>query len=242
MPDDRLTTRRTWLKPVVLVLALAGLYLLFNLFDYDRHLTRDGFSAALADLRARAESMGLAAPPAFTVAAVAAIMAYIPAVVVIYFAVCIFGGIYGALLSAVGIYLAVTVIYFTARFLGRDWVARFAGSRLARFEARLQGRGFWAVLYLRLLFFVIPPTNWLLGLSSLSFRDVFWGTVLGTIHHIVIFSWLTETVVNAIQNGGSLNPLETRELLTPLLAGLIIFGLVRLVDRGLGKIAGRRAG
>jgi uncharacterized membrane protein YdjX (TVP38/TMEM64 family) len=237
LPEGVARTSRVWLKAGLLGLVLLGLYWLYRETDYQQYMTRAGFSAAAASLRGYVYSLGILGPIVFVGVSVIAIMAYIPAVVVIYFSVCVFGGVRGALISAASIYLSVSAIYFTARYLGRDLVVRAAGPSPARFESRLSGRGLLAVVYLRLLFFVAPPTNWLLGLSGLQFRDVFWGTVLGSVHHIIIFSWLTEVVVEVLRTGGSLNPFETRELLIPLLVGASILVAVRLVDRRIGRVS-----
>jgi uncharacterized membrane protein YdjX (TVP38/TMEM64 family) len=231
--------RRAWLKALVLTVLLAVVFWVYETTDYQRYLTRERLAGSIAALQQYAANAGPAAPALFIGAAVAAIVAYVPALVVIFIAVCIFGALPGALMSAASIYLAITIIYFTAQWLGRDLVVRLAGRRLEKFESRLSGRGFWAVLYLRLFFFVLPPTNWLLGLSSIRFRHVFWGTVLGTVHHILIFSWLTELIVHTLEQGGSLNPIETPALLVPLAVGSVLFVGLRLVDRRRGAFPGK---
>lgn len=228
---------KAWFKALVLAAILLAGYWVYEKTDYKQYLTREIFVESTNAMRLYAEKMGSVAYVSFVCVSAAAIIAYIPALVVIYFSVTIFGALQGALLSALSIYLAITAVYFIAKWLGRDLVIRLAGRRLEKFESRLSGRGLWAVLYLRLFFFVLPPTNWLLGLSSIRFRDVFWGTVLGTIHHIVIFTWLTDLIVNTIKQGGSLNPLDTPALLVPLAVGTILFITLRIIDRKLRRTA-----
>ena len=223
-------SRKAWLKTLVLAAVLLGGWWVYESTDYQRYLTKDRVAHSIASLQQYAAEAGPEAPILFVAASVAAIICYIPAVVVIFFAVCIFGAWPGAVMSAASVYLAVTVIYFTAQWLGRDLVVSLAGPRLEKFESRISGRGFRAVLYLRLFFFVLPPTNWLLGLSSIRFRNVFWGTVLGTIHHIIIFSWLTGLIVATLEQGGSLNPFDTPALLVPLAVGTVLFIVLRLVN------------
>lgn len=189
-----------------------------------------GLTEKVDALRSFIDSLGYLGPAAFVAVSAAAIMAYVPAVVIVCVAVCIFGGVTGALLATASIYLAVTAVYFIAQFLGRELVVRVAGRRFGKFESRLAGKGLVTVIYMRLFFFVFPPTNWLLGLSALRFRDVFLGTVLGTIHHIIIFSWMTEVVMEVIRTGGSLNPLETKKLLIPMLAGTIVFVSIHIIS------------
>ncbi len=231
MPGNPAKVRRVWIKIAVLVLLALGLYLLYRLAGLAQNTGGGGLAEQVRALRAFVASLGCLGPAAFVAVSAAAIMAYIPAVVVVCVGVCIFGGVPGALLATASIYLAVTAVYFTARFLGRDLVMRVAGRRFHEFESRLAGRGLVAVIYMRLFFFVFPPTNWLLGLSVLPFRDVFWGTALGTVHHIVIYSWMTDAVMEVIRTGDSLNPLKTEKLLIPMLAGVTVFAALHVIVR-----------
>lgn len=218
------------MKTGVLVLLVLGVYLLYQLTGLTKNMEGAGLAEKVTTLRSFINSMGYLGPAAFVAVSTAAIMVYIPAVVVVCVAVCIFGGITGALLATASIYLAVTAVYFTAQFLGRDLVVHVAGRKFSEFESRLAGKGLVTVIYMRVLFFVFPPTNWLLGLSALRFRDVFWGTVLGTVHHIIIFSWMTDAVMEVIRTGGSLNPLETKKLLIPMLAGTFVFAAIHIIS------------
>ena len=218
------------MKAGVLILLVLGLYLLYQLTGLAQNMEGARLAEKLNVLRSFIDSLGSLGPAAFVAVSAAAIMVYIPAVIIVCVAVCIFGGVTGALLATASIYLAVTAVYFTAQFLGRDLVARVAGCKYGKFESRLADKGLVTVIYMRLFFFVFPPTNWLLGLSALRFRDVFLGTVLGTIHHIIIFSWMTEAVMEVIRTGGSLNPLETKTLLIPMLAGTIVFVSIHIIS------------
>lgn len=227
---DTAKAKRILLKACVLVILLLGLYLVYQLAGMTQNVEGAGLAGKVSALRSFIDSLGLLGPAVFVAVSTAAIMVYIPAVVIVCVAVCIFGGINGAVLATASIYMAVTAVYFTAQFLGRDMVVRAAGSRFNDFETRLAGKGLVTVIYMRLFFFVFPPTNWLLGLSALSFRDVFLGTVLGTVHHIIIFAWMTDAVMEVIRRGGSLNPLETRTLLIPMLAGTFVFAAVHIIS------------
>lgn len=230
MSSDYVNVRRILLKTAVLVLFVLGVYLLYRFTGVTEKMEGAGLAGKVTALRSFINSMGYLGPAVFVVVSTAAIMVYIPAVVIVCVAVCIFGGITGALLATASIYLAVTAVYFTAQFLGRGLVVRMAGKRFREFESRLDGKGLVTVIYMRLLFFVFPPTNWLLGLSALRFRDVFLGTVLGTVHHIIIFSWMTDTVMEVLRTGGSLNPLETKKLLIPMFTGMVVFAAIHIIS------------
>ena len=87
------------------------------------------------------------------------------------------------------------------------------------------------VFYLRLAFFMWPALNWVLSTSNISYRDLFLGTLIGTIHHIIILVWLTDMIIETISAGQSLNPIQTPKLLLPICIGIIMFIIARIIDR-----------
>ena len=93
-------------------------------------------------------------------------------------------------------------------------------------HCRIDERGLMMVVYLRLLFFMIPPLNWILSLSNISFRDYFLGSLLGGVIRIILIAWISATCINLYKVGESMNPLKTHKLLFPLIAwGLILFAV-----------------
>jgi uncharacterized membrane protein YdjX (TVP38/TMEM64 family) len=193
-------------------------------------MTKEKIAGTIDYLRGFVNGLGVLGPIFFITTAALAIAAYIPSVVIIYFGVSIWGGVIGTVISAISIYTATILIYFTAQGLGREFVVRISAKKLKRLEARLENRGFWTVFYLRLIFFMAPPLNWLLALTNINLRNFFWGTVLGTAHQIIIVAWLTDMVVDLIKTGRSLNPFQTPKLFIPLGIGITILVTTRLID------------
>lgn len=81
-----------------------------------------------------------------------------------------------ALAGAVG---AAMVGFFFARYLARDWIEGKLPAKVRRWDEALAERGFRTVVVLRLIFFVAPWTNWLLGVSKVRFAPFLAGTILG---------------------------------------------------------------
>jgi len=204
---------------------------LYNYTDYSRYITRERISGTIDTIRGFVGSFGLLGSSVFALAGCVAITINIPTVLVICLAVVVFGGFAGTIVSAISVYLATTVIYIVAQFLGRDFVNWAFGERLRKVEDRLQTTGLMTVVYVRLLSFMLPPVNWLLSLVNIRYRDLFLGTILGTAHMIILFAWLSDIIVDRLQAGDSLNPFTTPELLLPITVGILIFAALRIVDR-----------
>ncbi len=98
------------MKAGVLILLVLGLYLLYQLSGLAQNMEETGLAEKVNALRSFIDSLGYLGPAAFVAVSAAAIMVYIPAVVIVCFAVAIFGGVTGALLATASIYLAVTAV------------------------------------------------------------------------------------------------------------------------------------
>ena len=102
----------------------------------------------------------------------------------------VLAGAAGALFgTAVGTPIALVAAAFTAcfqmaigRYLAGAEVGRVLPERVRRIDSFLERRGFWAVLYIRLAP-GIPYTlvNYGAGLTRLGFRDMFGGTLVGSL-------------------------------------------------------------
>ena len=208
----------------------AGIYL-YHYTDYARYVTKDTVSGTIDSIRLFVSDLGLLGSTVFAIAGCLAITINIPSFFVIVFAVIIFGGLAGAVVSAISIYMATTLIYFAAQLLGKEFVHWAFGARLRKIEDHLNEKGLMTVVYVRLLFFMLPPVNWLLSLTNIRYRDLLLGTLLGTAHMIILSAWVSDMVIDLTKAGQSLNPFKTPELLLPGTIGVVIFAMLRLIDR-----------
>jgi uncharacterized membrane protein YdjX (TVP38/TMEM64 family) len=231
MPNKKRLNRSVFIRAVFFVTFIVTSIYLYYYTDYSRYLTRESISGTIDTIRVFVDNFGFLGSSVFALVGCLAITINIPTVLVICFAVVVFGGFGGTIVSAISVYLATTLIYFVAQFLGRDFVNWAFGDRLRKVEDRLQTTGLMTVVYVRLLSFMLPPVNWLLSLMNISYRDLFLGTLLGTAHMIILFAWLSDIIVDRLQAGDSLNPFTTPELLLPITIGIVIFAALRIVDR-----------
>ena len=89
-------------------------------------------------------------------------------------------------LSWVGNMAASTTAFLFARWVGRDWVSQRIPPRIAHWDDRLAQGGVWPVILLRVVTGQLPPADWFLGVSKVSFRTFFVGTAIGIIPGIIV--------------------------------------------------------
>ena len=71
--------------------------------------------------------------------------------------------------------------FLLSRYIARGLLSLHIPKRLQHYEEQLEEHGFSTVIMLRLLFFLFPPINWLLGVSDISLRTYVTATVLGSL-------------------------------------------------------------
>jgi len=209
---------------------LAAAVILQLKLDIGQYFTGKTIVVTITTIRSWAEHFGLWGPLLFVLAGAIALIIMTPPLLIIYLSVIVFGYVIGGIASTLALLGGTTLIYLTGQALGRPFVQGLFGARLARMEERFSRRELLNVIYLRVFFFLSPWTNWLLCVSSVRYRNVLLGTLLGTAHNIVLHVWIGGLIVELLQSGRSLNPIKTPQLLIPIVIGLAIFVVVRIVD------------
>ena len=181
---------RRWLLRAAVVLGIAGLI---------AAVVTSGLLGRFSDqdeLRATIEGAGVWGPLLFVGLMVLLVPLNVPGLLFVIPATTLFGTVGGVVLSLIGGFLASTVGIVGARRLGRDaFIARLP-PRLRRLEARLCERGFWAVVALRSVTFLLQPVDWLCGLTRMPMRTVLGATFVGLV---------PPTLVIALTGGGVLD-------------------------------------
>jgi uncharacterized membrane protein YdjX (TVP38/TMEM64 family) len=111
----------------------------------------------------------------------------------------------GPWVSAAAIWVAdvaaAVVSFFLAKWLGREWIERWTGRRMAWINRRLEERGLRNMVILRLLPTPYRHLNFLAGVTRISFSDFFWGTVLGALPRSVLTQLVLWPFVDRIIRG-----------------------------------------
>jgi uncharacterized membrane protein YdjX (TVP38/TMEM64 family) len=113
----------------------------------------------------------------------------------------LFGPYWGFLYVWLGAMLGASLAFLIGRYLGRDFAASIAGSRLKRYDDAVGRNGFATVLYLRLIYFPFTPMNFGMGLTKVRFWDYFAGTALGIMVGTFIFTFFVGTIKDVWAGG-----------------------------------------
>lgn len=173
---------------------------------------------ALNDLKAWTAELGWGGGAAFVLVYAAITLTPAPKNVLSVVAGLVFG-FWGAVgLVYAGALLGAAAAFGLGRWLGRDAVERYTGSRVARLDELLRRRGLAAVIGVRLIP-IIPFTaiNYGAGLTAVRRRDYALGTALGIIPGTIAYvalgafglelgwaAWLAIAVLGALTCAGAI--------------------------------------
>jgi len=205
-------------------------FILFKYTAFHNYFTKDGLFITINAIRQLIDQCGSWGVVLYLLTGLLAITFNVPTILIIAISVTIFGKVAGGIIAAIIVYAGISLIYWIAQTLGRPFVKSLFNNGFHKIEKRLRNNGLMTVVYLRLVFFMAPVLNWILCVTSISYKNMLLGTIIGTVHNIIIFSWLSGVVVDLVRTGGSLNPLNTPQLLLPICIGGIIFIVARIID------------
>ncbi len=170
---------RFWIKPSIflLLLILSGwVVYAYNLTDFITESV----------LREYVGRYGAFAPIIFIlIYIISTILFFIPAIPFSLAGGALFGPFLGGCLVIIGGTIGSAITFFLARLLGEETVTRILSTRFKKiflYEEKIASRGFQTVLILRLIPIIsFNLLNVGFGLTRVSFRNFFWGTLLGII-------------------------------------------------------------
>jgi uncharacterized membrane protein YdjX (TVP38/TMEM64 family) len=169
--DARRLRRRALLRIAGAALVLAAIFVAARVA---------GLSPSAKRIEHWADGLGIAGPPLFVAAGVALNCLFVPIPVLAGAAGLAFGTAEGTVLGILVAGGAATTHLLIGRHLSGDAVRSLVGRRGEAVAGFLSRRGFWAVLYVRLIPGVPFNTlNYAAGLSRLRARDMFAATSLG---------------------------------------------------------------
>jgi uncharacterized membrane protein YdjX (TVP38/TMEM64 family) len=158
------------------------------------YLTPDGLGLFLT-------MAGLWGPLIFIFVYAAGVCLFIPGTLLTTLGGAIFGAYQGFLYVWIGAMLGASAAFWIGRTLGRDLAASLVGDNLKKYDEAIERNGFATVLYLRLVYFPFTPMNFGMGLTRVRFWDYFFGTALGIIVGVFIFTFFVGTVRDVWRSG-----------------------------------------
>jgi uncharacterized membrane protein YdjX (TVP38/TMEM64 family) len=205
-------SRREAIKATILLTFVAAAGVIVRSQAVKELLTAEKLGAWLA-------TAGLWAPLAFILLYAVGICLFIPGTLLTALGAAIFGAYWGFLYVWVGAMLGAAGGFLIGRYFGREFAASLIGDRLKKYDDTTERNGFATVLYLRLVYFPFAAVNFGMGLTRVRFRDYLWGTGLGILVGIFIFTFFIDTVKEVWATGQWAN----------LLSGKVFFSLCLFV-------------
>ncbi len=144
---------------------------------------------------------GIWGPVLFILVYAAGVCLFIPGTLLTTLGGAIFGAYQGFLYVWAGAMLGASAAFWIGRTLGRDLAASLVGDNLKKYDEAIERNGFATVLYLRLVYFPFTPMNFGMGLTRVRFWDYFFGTALGIIVGVFIFTFFVGTVRDVWRSG-----------------------------------------
>ncbi|MGV1100804.1 TVP38/TMEM64 family protein [Thiovibrio sp. JS02] len=210
-------------KALIFLLFLLGTVALFRYTPAREYVSP-------ARLQQLVASFGPWGPLAFILLYAGGICLFLPATLFTGIGAVLFGTLHGFLYNEVGAMLGASLAFYIGRYLGRDFAAGLIGDRLKRYDDKIAANGFATVLYLRLVFFPFTPLNFGMGLTRVTFKDYFLGTLLGIIAGGFVLTFLFASLTEVWKSGDWLQLANWQTLLSVALFGGSFF-IPRLVKR-----------
>lgn len=181
-------------KAIAFALFLAAMVILFRFTPVRQYISPDY-------LQGLVNSFGPWGPLVFVLLYAAGICLFLPATLFTGIGALLFGTLHGFLYNELGALLGASLAFFIGRYLGRDFAAGLIGGRLQKYDDRIAANGFATVLYLRLVFFPFTPLNFGMGLTRVTFREYFFGTLFGIIAGGFVLTFFFATLAEVWRSG-----------------------------------------
>lgn len=143
---------------------------------------------------------GMFAPAAYIFVYALATILFLPGSVLTIAGGAVFGPLFGTVYTVIGATIGATLAFLLARFLGRDFVSSAEGEKLkklAEYDKKIEENGLGVVLFLRFApLFPFNGLNFALGLTKVTFKDYFWGTLVGIIPGTFAYVYLGDSLAS----------------------------------------------
>lgn len=211
-----------------LAMAKAGVLLgLLLLAFVGLRYTEAGSHVSKEYIQALISGFGLLAPAVHVAVYAVGTTALVPATVFTLMGAVVFGKFLGGIYNLVGATGGAVLSFLTARYLGRDFAARWARGRLRDLDAKAEQHGFLLISYLRLAYVPFAPLNYAAGLTRIRFLDYLYGSFLGMLPGMFIIT----SFVDELTNLRSPTDLLATRFLAPLILLVASFFLPMVVKR-----------
>ena len=216
-------------KRVIIIICLFAALALWTLVGEPGSFGGQWLGDAIRQLRAYEATLGWMSLPLFWLTGTLAIIVNIPTIVVIAIAAVIYGTAAAILIALACLLPASYCIYIIGHTVGRRFVSRLFARYLPRLEEHFARSALATVIYIRLIFFALPPVNWALAVMNLRPGEYVLGTFIGALPHILAWAWATGAAAELLARGQAIE--SSTSVMVPLVLGLALMGVLE-VSRG----------
>lgn len=122
-------------------------------------------------------------------------------------------------LSMTGTMAASVVGFSFARFVARDWIAKYIPRRFRKYNDSLEHRAFTTVFTLRFIFWMPPLLHAFFGVSKVRFWTHFWGSFAGYLLPLFLMSFFGQRLFDWMKDA----PLSVW-IAIPVVIAVAVFG------------------
>ncbi len=158
--------------------------------------TEAGSQFSKQRIHALVSGFGLLAPVVHVLLYAVGTTALVPATVFTLIGAVVFGKFLGGIYNLVGATGGAALSFLAARYLGRDFAARWVRGKLRDLDAKAERHGFSLICYLRLAYAPFAPLNYAAGLTRIRFGDYLLGSVLGMLPGMFILTSLVDELTS----------------------------------------------
>ena len=173
---------------LLLILVLGGLAILGKVTGLTEQVT-------VASVRATVEAAGVWGLGLFLVAFCVGLFVQIPGMIFVAAAILAYGQVLGAIVGFVCGLIGVTVSFVLVRKLGGQALTQIRAAWVQKLLRNLDQNPIRVVIILRFIFFMVPPLNYTLALTSIGLRDYVIGSAIGLIPPLIFLSFMIELFV-----------------------------------------------
>ncbi len=217
--------KASFTRPLIFILALAGLFIVARAFNLQEYLQEDRLHRFVA-------AYGVWGPFIYLLAWAIVPILLLPCLPLTLAGGVLFGPVWGVVYAVVGAFTGASLSFLVARYLARDWVAtKLSGSKLAHLDEKVAQHGWKIVAFTRLIpvlpFFLL---NYAFGLTRIPFLPYAIATFFAMLPWTIAFVLVSSNILVLLRG----------EFSIWLIIGVILVALVSLLPVIFKKVKARQ--
>jgi phosphatidylserine/phosphatidylglycerophosphate/cardiolipin synthase-like enzyme len=218
-PEHQRPAYRHFLKVIIMIVIVLVLAALWRWSPLGNYLNIENVTGAALWLKAHPFSPVLV-PLSYVVLGMVAF----PVTLLIMATIIVYGPWWGGWYAILGTTSSAIIMFLLGHLLGKNIVRKFSGGLINRVNRRLSQTGLAAVIFFRII--PVAPfsiINLIAGISAISLRDFFLGTLIGIIPGIIAIGLITDRLTQSLRQPDLYSFIALFTVIVFLGAGLVGF-------------------